>query len=272
VRVLQIDSFTDRPFAGNPAAVVLLDDVRDDAWMQAVAAEMNLAETAFLSAHEEAGSYGLRWFTPTVEVDLCGHATLASAHALWESGVAAAPLRFETRSGWLSADRDGDAIMLDFPADPPAPVDEAETARVAAALELAPTWVGRARDKFIALLEDETTVRTARPDFAAVRALDATGVIVTAPADERAAAGQAAEGPPADFVSRFFAPAIGIDEDPVTGAAHCVLGPFWVDRLGRNPLLGYQASTRGGHVGVAVNGDRVRLSGRAVTVLRGELA
>jgi PhzF family phenazine biosynthesis protein len=186
--------------------------------------------------------------------------------------VTAAPLRFETRSGWLSADRDGEAIVLDFPADPPAEVDQAEAAGVAQALRLSPSWVGRTPSKYLALLEDEAAVRAARPDFAAVRALDAMGVIVTAPADGEVTGHHVGREPPPDFVSRFFAPAVGIDEDPVTGAAHCVLGPFWVDRLKRHPLLGYQASARGGHVGVTVDGDRVRLSGRAVTVLRGELA
>jgi PhzF family phenazine biosynthesis protein len=268
MRVFQIDSFTDRPFAGNPAAVVLLDVRRDAAWMQAVAAEMNLAETAFL---ENGGrqfdpaddSYRLRWFTPTVEVDLCGHATLASAHALWHLGATAATLRFETRSGELTATRAGDEIALDFPVDPPSAVDEATSAAVGKALGVAPAWVGRGGSKYLALLEDDAAVRAAAPDFSAVRALDAMGVIVTAVADE-------APGT-ADFVSRFFAPAVGIDEDPVTGSAHCCLAPFWVDRLGRNPLLGYQASPRGGFVGVTLEGGRVRLAGKAVTVLRGEI-
>jgi predicted PhzF superfamily epimerase YddE/YHI9 len=264
MRLFQIDSFTDRLFAGNPAGVVLLDEPRDAAWMQAVAAEMNLAETAFLQSREEAGCYDLRWFTPMVEVDLCGHATLASAHALWQSGEESERLRFVTRSGELTADRSGEGIRLDFPVDAPYALADAGLAgAVAAALGVQARWIGRNSDKYLVEVADETTVRSVRPEFSQVGALDAMGVIVTARADR--------DGP-ADFVSRFFAPAVGIDEDPVTGAAHCCLAPFWSAQLGRDELLGYQASARGGFVGVAVIGDRVLLTGRAVTVFRAELA
>jgi predicted PhzF superfamily epimerase YddE/YHI9 len=271
VRILQIDSFTDQHFRGNPAGVVLLDEPRDADWMQSVAAEMNLPETAFLEATADPAAYGLRWFSPTVEVELCGHATLAAAHALWQSGAEAPRLRFATRSGELTADRSGNEIVLDFPVDPPTEVERATAERVVQAVGSAARWVGRGKDKFLVQLESETAVRTVDPDLAAVLGLDAMGVIVTAAADPTTppAPGHSA---PADFVSRFFAPAVGIDEDPVTGAAHCCLAPFWADRLGRQPLTGYQASVRGGFVGVDIVGDRVRLSGRAVTVLHGQLA
>jgi PhzF family phenazine biosynthesis protein len=268
VRLFHIDSFTDRPFSGNPAGVVLLDEPRDAAWMQAVAAELNLPETAFLEADPGAatdavaGCYGLRWFSPTVEIDLCGHATLASAHALWQLGEASTLLRFATRSGELTATRADDGIVLDFPVDPPEAVDAPTAERVASSLGVTALWVGRGRNKFFVLVDAEDTVRSTTPDFAAVRALPADGVIVTAPATMAEA----------DFVSRFFAPAIGIDEDPVTGSAHCCLAPFWSERLGRSPLVGYQASARGGSMTVQPDGDRVRLTGRAVTVLRGEIS
>ena len=263
MRLLQIDSFTDLPFAGNPAGVVLLDEPRDDTWRQAVAAEMNVAETAFLEPDGDAGHYRLRWFSPTVEVDLCGHATLASAHALWEElGEQTSVLRFATRSGIPTAERVADGIRLDFPSDPPAEVDAGTARSVAEALGTSPVWVGRNTDKYLAELADETAVRKVGPDFPRIRELDAMGVIVTARADD---------GTAADVVSRFFAPAVGIDEDPVTGAAHCCLGPFWAGRLGREELLGYQASARGGHVGVTLAGDRVLLTGQAVTVIRGEI-
>jgi predicted PhzF superfamily epimerase YddE/YHI9 len=267
MRFLQIDSFTDRPFAGNPAGVCLLDEPRDDAWMQAVAAEVNAAETAFLQQCDEPGRYRLRWFSPAVEVDLCGHATLASAHALWQTGWGAtAPpdaLLFDTRSGTLGAERvDGD-IRLDFPADPPVALSDPELVDlVTKVVGIEARWVGRNSDKYLVVATDAAAVRAVTPDIAGVRALDAMGVIVTAQADP---------GDRADVVSRFFAPAVGIDEDPVTGAAHCCLGPYWASELGRDTLLGYQASARGGYVGVTVVGDRVLLTGQAVTVIRGEI-
>jgi PhzF family phenazine biosynthesis protein len=258
----QVDAFTPRPFAGNPAAVCLLPEPRDAQWMQDVAREMNLAETAFL--HPEDGGYRLRWFTPAVEVELCGHATLASAHVLWETGRL--PLeetaRFHTLSGLLTAQRSGEWIELDFPARPaeetPAPEGLAEALGADSA---EPRFVGRSRYDYLLELESESAVRNADPDFRRLASLQVRGVIITA---------RASEGP-YDVVSRFFAPGAGVDEDPVTGSAHCTLGPFWASRLGKPELLAYQASARGGVVRVRVEGDRVKLGGQAVTVLQGRL-
>ena len=261
----QVDAFTDEPFAGNPAAVCLLDADADPGWMRRVAAEMNLSETAFLRPGGEAGRYGLRWFTPTVEVELCGHATLASAHVLWSEGLAppGRPLRFDSAGGPLAArPGDGGAIWLDFPATPAAPVDP--PGGLLAALGGGPArWVGLGRLDWLVELEDEAAVRGLTPDVGRLAGLGSRGVIVTAAASE-ASGGY-------DFVSRYFAPGVGIDEDPVTGAAHCALGPFWAGRLGRGELTGFQASARGGLVQVRPAGDRVLLGGRAVTVLRGRL-
>jgi PhzF family phenazine biosynthesis protein len=259
IPLIQVDAFADRPFAGNPAAVCLLPGPRDSSWMQDVAREMNLSETAFL--HRQEGGYALRWFTPAVEVDLCGHATLASAHVLWEQTLLRPEeeARFHTRSGLLTARRAGDRIEMDFPAQAAAPaaaptgLDEALVAR--------PRWVGRNASDYLVELESEQAVRQLKPDFGRLAALPVRGVIVTAAA--------ATSG--IDFVSRFFAPAVGVPEDPVTGSAHCCLAPFWAGRLGRSQLTGYQASARGGSVGMRVVGQRVVLRGRAVTVLRGEL-
>lgn len=254
-----VDAFTAAPFAGNPAAVCLLATSRPAAWMQQVAREMQLSETAFL-VPAEAG-FDLRWFTPVVEVSLCGHATLASAHVLWETGRLApdVPARFHTRSGLLTAVRRDDGwIELDFPARPPVPTDP--PAGLLAALGVDPLYVGRNQDDYLIVVPDEATVRGLAPDVARLRQLPARGVIVSAPA-----------APPYDFVSRFFAPAVGIAEDPVTGSAHCCLAPYWAERLGRNPLRAYQASPRGGTLEVEWRGARVALRGQAVTVLRGEL-
>ena len=263
--VFCVDAFTAEPFAGNPAAVCLLEDeAADPGWMQRVAAEMNLSETAFLRPQGEAGRYGLRWFTPAVEVALCGHATLASAHVLWTEGLAepGLQLRFDTASGPLAARRDGDGVIwLDFPATPAAPVDP-PAGLLEALGGVAARWVGLGRFDYLVELEDEATVRALAPDVRRLAGLGVRGVIVTA----------AAGGPGGhDFVSRFFAPGAGIDEDPVTGSAHCTLGPFWAERLGRAELTGFQASARGGLVQVRPQGDRVLLGGRAVTVLRGQL-
>jgi PhzF family phenazine biosynthesis protein len=259
IPLYQVDAFTDRPFAGNPAAVCLLEEERPASWMQDVAREMNLSETAFLVPGGE--GYGLRWFTPTVEVDLCGHATLASAHVLWETdrlspGEAA---RFHTRSGLLVANREDASITLDFPAEVEQPA--AAPAEALEALGAAPRYVGKNRFDYLVELASEAELRGLRPDFVRLAKVTERGVIATT----RGEAG------PYDFISRFFAPAAGIDEDPATGSAHCCLGPFWASRLGKNELLGYQASARGGVVGVRVIGDRVLLRGQAVTVLRGEL-
>ena len=257
--LFQIDAFTDRPFAGNPAAVCLLDGPRDAEWMQDVAREMNLSETAFL--HPTGDGFGLRWFTPAIEVELCGHATLASAHVLWETGLLAPDdrARFHTLSGLLTAERQGDWIELDFPARPVDEVDPPEG--LAEALGKEPVFVGRSKYDYLLELSSEEAVRTADPDHRRLASLPVRGVIVTARASKE----------PFHFVSRFFAPGSGIDEDPVTGSAHCSLGPFWRERLGRDEFLAYQASARGGVVRVRVEGDRVKLGGQAVTVLRGRL-
>jgi PhzF family phenazine biosynthesis protein len=256
-----VDAFTATPFAGNAAAVCLLEEAADEGWMQRVAAEMNLSETAFVVPGGDAATFGLRWFTPTVEVDLCGHATLASAHVLWEAGrvEGGSPIVFGTRSGDLRASRLEGAIEIDLPLRPPAAVDRPPG--MAQALGLYPTWVGAAADILLVELADAAEVARLAPDMAALARIDAHGIIVTsAGADDRY-----------DFVSRYFAPQVGIDEDPVTGSAHCVLGPFWAERLGRTELLGRQASPRGGDVRVRVLDDRVAVGGSAVTVLSGTL-
>jgi PhzF family phenazine biosynthesis protein len=259
LRIVQVDAFTDRPFAGNPAAVCVLPEPRDAAWMQSVAREMNLSETAFLTL--EPDGYRLRWFTPAVEVDLCGHATLASAHVLWEDGhlPPGQRARFHTRSGLLTADRDGEWIWMDFPAAPPAPADAHPD--LLRALGVAPRYAGSSRFDTLIEVESEAVVREIQPDIALLRQVATRGVIITARAST----------PEYDFVSRWFGPAVGVDEDPVTGSAHCVLAPYWAERLGRDELTGYQASARGGVVRVRMRGDRVLLGGQAVTVLRGEL-
>lgn len=257
--LVQVDAFTDRPFAGNPAAVCILPAARDEAWMQDVAREMNLSETAFL--HPRGDEWELRWFTPACEVDLCGHATLASAHVLWEDGrlPPGAEARFHTRSGLLTARRDGAWISMNFPAKP-----EEETAaspELARALGAAPVYVGRSHFDCLVEVESEAEVRELRPDFGLLRGVAARGIIVTS----------RSEVPGVDFVSRFFAPRVGVDEDPVTGSAHCCLAPYWARKLGRAELVGFQASARGGTVRVRADGDRVHLGGQAVTVMRGEL-
>ncbi|MDH4255139.1 MAG: PhzF family phenazine biosynthesis protein [Gammaproteobacteria bacterium] len=256
---LQIDAFTDRPFRGNPAAVCLLDDEGDPAWMQAVAAEMNLAETAFVRPLDD--GFELRWFTPTLEVDLCGHATLASAHALWQEGIVGDrhPIHFHTKSGILSCTRQGALIELDFPATPVAATDA--PAGLCSALGVEPVFVGRSKFDYLVLLESEAAVRAVQPDFRLLGEVATRGIIVTAVSAE----------PGIDFVSRFFGPAAGIDEDPVTGSAHCALGPFWGERLGKATMTGLQASARSGIVRVRLAGDRVVLGGQAVTVMKGVL-
>jgi len=261
--IVQVDAFTDRPFAGNPAGVCVMDAPRDEQWMQNVAMEMNLAETAFLYPRQ--GAFHLRWFTPTIEVDLCGHATLAAAHVLWESGRLSsdAIARFETRSGLLTARRDGAWIDLDFPATPPASSSEsdANAPQLLRSLGAIKGKVQLTKFDYFVELEKERDVRDLNPDTQLLRQIPSRGVIVTALSDD----------PQFDFISRFFAPQSGIDEDPVTGSVHCALAPYWQDRLGKNPLIGYQASRRGGVVRVNVQGDRVLLGGQALTTLRGML-
>jgi PhzF family phenazine biosynthesis protein len=266
IPLVQVDAFTSEPFAGNPAAVCILPAARDAAWMQAVAAEMNLSETAFLVRHEEptGPAYHLRWFTPRVEVALCGHATLASAHVLWTEGhlPPAEPARFYTQSGLLTCVREADGwIVMDFPTRAPA-----ETAPPAGLLEAlgvsSPLYVGHnAENDYLVEVEAADVVRGLQPDFETLGAFDTRGIMVTSRSDR-------AEY---DFISRFFAPGAGINEDPVTGSAHCCLSPYWSAKLGRTGLTGYQASARGGIVRVRHEGDRVKIAGQAVTVLRGEL-
>jgi PhzF family phenazine biosynthesis protein len=265
--IFTVDAFTAAPFAGNPAAVCPLPAPADEPWMRAVAREMNLSETAFVSPRGPAApeEFALRWFTPAVEVALCGHATVAAAHVLWETGRVPGDraIRFHTKSGVLTArrddGRDGGWIELDFPAKPP----EAAGAPPALveALGVTPVWVGQNRMDYLLELESEEAVRKVDPDFRLLKSLPVRGVIVTA----------RSHSPEFDFVSRFFAPGAGIDEDPVTGSAHCCLGPYWQRRLGKPDFLARQVSARGGVVRVNCRGERVLLGGQAVTVLRGEL-
>ena len=259
IPLYQVDAFTDTPFGGNPAAVCILEHPRDDGWMQAVAAEMNLSETAFLEPLGE--EWRLRWFTPAQEVDLCGHATLASAHLLWESGrlVPEAEARFQTRSGLLVATRRERGIELVFPADGTTPVGELEMLEAIVGQRVVAAHRGR-EDRLVEL-ESEEALRACRPDLARLKALPIRGLIVTAPGD----------GGGFDFLSRFFAPAAGIDEDPVTGSAHCTLATYWARKLGKTTMNAWQASDRGGRIGVRLEGTKVHLTGGAVTVSRGEL-
>jgi len=259
-RIFVVDAFTDRAFGGNPAAVCILDEPRDDGWRRDVAREMNLSETAFLEKRAD-GSYTLRWFTPAVEVDLCGHATLASAHILWETGEMAAgeTARFHTRSGVLSAVKRGDWIEMDFPAEPEKPAEAPP--ELLEALGVTPVYTGRNRFDYLVEVGDELIVRELVPDMTRLKKVDMRGVIVTS---RSRSAGF-------DFVSRFFAPAVGVDEDPVTGSAHCCLGPYWGAKLGKTSLSALQVSARGGILRVGLKGDRVLIGGQAVTVLRAEL-
>lgn len=254
----QVDAFANEPFRGNPAAVCILPAAREECWMQNIALEMNLSETAFL--HPEADGYRLRWFTPEVEVALCGHATLASAHVLWEQGLLPLDVmaRFHTLSGLLTAERRDGWIELDFPAKsaPAAPAPPG----LASALGCEPVFVGQSQFDYLVEVDNAATVRQLKPDCGELGKLPVRGVIVTARSDD----------PQYDFISRFFAPAAGVNEDPVTGSAHCCLGPHWQARLGKNDFTAYQASARGGVVRVGMRGDRVKLGGQAVTVMRGE--
>jgi PhzF family phenazine biosynthesis protein len=260
IRIVQVDAFTNKAFGGNPAAVCVLPQPAPDEWMRNVAREMNLSETAFLTPHD--GGFRLRWFTPAVEVDLCGHATVASAHVLWQDGhlQPGQQARFHTRSGLLLADRRGDWIELDFPvkvvtAAPPPP-------ELLPALGVAQAaFVGKNAFDYLVEVDSEDTLRSLSPDYTTLRKIPVRGVIVTA----RSSGGEF------DFVSRFFAPGSGIDEDPVTGSAHCALAPYWGERLGKTGMLAFQASARGGIVRVRMEGDRVLLGGQAVTVMTAEL-
>jgi PhzF family phenazine biosynthesis protein len=259
IRFQHVDAFTDRPFAGNPAGVCLMTEDAPAEWMQRAAAEVNLSETAFVRQRDD-GNFDLRWFTPTVEVELCGHATLATAHTLWELEVLdlTQTACFHTKSGVLTAVRRDGWIELDFPANPPS--DTAAPEGLLEAIGLRALYVGKTRFDYLVEVESEGAVRAATPDFAALRKLGVRGVMITARSGT----------PSVDFVSRFFAPGVGIDEDPVTGSAHCALAPYWQGKLGRGDLVGFQASTRGGIVRCRVVGARVRLGGKAITIVRGE--
>jgi len=258
-RLYQVDAFTHTPFSGNPAAVCLLPEEQPAAWMLSVAAEMNLSETAFLWPIGE--GYTLRWFTPSVEVQLCGHATLASAHILWESGMLdhSLPAHFFTHSGQLTAILQNDGIEMDFPSSPTEPAEV--TPDLLAALGEEAIDTRQSGNKYLIVVDGEDRVRRLQPDFVALRQLPGRGVIVTSQAETAGF----------DFVSRYFAPWVGINEDPVTGSAHCILGPYWAKKLGKASLCAYQASARGGMLDVRPDGERVYLRGQAVTVLSGEL-
>lgn len=265
MRIAQVDAFvTDGPFTGNPAVVCLLDAPAGEAWMQAVATEMNVSETAFVEEPGSDGTRVLRWFTPTVEVELCGHATLATAHILWEQGREdpGRQISFSSRSGRLLASRHDDgSVELDFPASPPteawAPPDLVE------ALGVQPTHTATDGKDWLVELASEWEVRAVRPDLRRLATVPTRGTMITAPAEQ---------GSGADIVTRYFAPAIGIDEEPVTGSSACCLGPWWSARLQRDDLVVRHASRRGGQLRLVVRGDRVSIAGRAVTVVRGELA
>lgn len=259
LRIFQVDAFTNKAFSGNPAAVCILPEPGDESWIQNVAREMNLSETAFLYRKDD--GYDLRWFTPTTEVDLCGHATLAGAHILWEEGHVSPEdtIRFYTRSGLLAATRRHDWIELDFPAEPAESVPM--PAELAEALGVMPDHVGRNRLDYLVVIDSEQTLRGLNPDLALLSQVPCRGVIVTSQSIS----------PEYDFVSRFFGPRVGVDEDPVTGSAHCCLGPFWSTLLNKTELIGYQASRRGGVVRVRLGDNRVYLGGQAVTVMRGDL-
>ncbi len=259
MKIYCVDAFTAEPFAGNPAGVCVMEVDRDEGWMQSVAQEMNMSETAFLKP--AGATFNLRWFTPVTEVDLCGHATLATAHIIWETGVAQGKeIIFSTRSGRLRARRHGDGIELDFPLVEVGDVTAPDMLTDALGIDKRNN-VMRAGPDYLVELGAQTEVEQIAPDMAKLREIDMRGVIVTAPSDERGT----------DFVSRFFAPACGIDEDPVTGSAHCALAPYWAQRLGKPSLTAKQISSRGGQLLVTLADDRVLLRGSAVTVWRGEI-
>jgi len=259
MKIYQVDAFTEKPFSGNPAGVCVLNEKLDENLMQNIAREMNLSETAFLVKNNE--GYDLRWFTPDAEIDLCGHATLVSAHILWEKGYLGKDreAKFSTKSGLLTAKMNEGWIELNFPALPEEKTEP--PAGLLEALGVEASYVGKNRFDYLVEVESEEIVRVIKPDFPKLLKVPARGVIVTA----RARAGEY------DFVSRFFAPEVGIWEDPVTGSAHCCLGPYWQKKLNKNEFIAYQASERGGVLKVKVTGERVLISGKAVTVLEGEL-
>ncbi len=255
----QVDAFASRPFRGNPAAVCLLAEEMPAAWMQSVAAEINLAETAFV--HVRQGGYALRWFTPQIEVNLCGHATLAAAHVLWEDGQVAArePIRFTTNSGIITTQRVDDEIQMNFPAETPTLCTPQDTLNLA--LGAKPIETLRCQSDYLVVLQSEQAVQQLQPDFHALRTIVARGIMVTA----------RSESPDTDFVSRFFAPRIGINEDSVTGSAHCVLTPYWSHKLAKQKLMARQLSARGGVLHLHLQHDRVMICGMARTIIKGTL-
>ncbi|MEL6605387.1 MAG: PhzF family phenazine biosynthesis protein [Cyanobacteria bacterium J06614_10] len=261
--ISQVDAFTDRPFSGNPAAVCITESPLEVPLMQAIAKEMNLSETAFLVPIE--GGYQLRWFTPAVEVDLCGHATLASAHVLWQEGhlKPETTAKFSTKSGWLSAQKDGDWIAMDFPSQPVSPNQYVMPQLVKSlCCQGNIRAVSKNDTNYLVEMQSETALGSLQPDFVEMLKLPVQGVIATAAADRA----------DCDFVSRYFAPAVGIDEDPVTGSAHASLAPYWQEKLGKSDMVAKQISARGGHLLVCCKPEnRVQISGQAVTVLQGKL-
>lgn len=256
LRIFQVDAFTSKPFAGNPAAVVPLDEWLPAETMLAIAAENNLAETAFFVAKGN-GNYDLKWYTPTVEMDLCGHATLASGFVIFEIlGTDQTVLRFQTKSGELTVEKAGGRYVLDFPARPAVACDA--PAGLIEAIGITPNEILKSRD-YMLVYESEDAIKAIQPDVSALAKVDAHGVIVTAKGDS------------ADFVSRFFAPAVGVPEDPATGSAHCTLIPYWAEKLGKNELFARQVSSRGGELFCALLGDRVKIGGDAVLYLEGDI-
>lgn len=259
IKLFQVDAFTDEPFAGNPAAICILPSPKDASWMQQVAQEMNLSETAFVCKQDD--SFSLRWFTPTTEVDLCGHATLACAHILWKTGLLKAnePAQFHTLCGTLMAEQRGGLIELSFPLLSEEPASAPP--ELITILGVTPKYVGKFGAKYLVEVDTEEAVRKLNPNFHLLRQLSERGVVVTS----------AASSPKYDFVSRYFAPWIGIDEDSVTGSVHFCLGPFWGKRFGKDRLRAFQASARGGVIHIRLEGGQVYLGGRAITVFEGEL-
>ncbi len=259
MKIYQVDTFTEEPFKGNPAAVCILNEPKEDKWMYNVAEEMSLPETAFI--HNKEGRYTLRWFTPTHEVDLCGHATLASAKVLWATGMVqkVKDIDFHTKSGVLTARSKGEWIELDFPIEAEEKVEPPK--KLLEALNVVPKYVGKNRMDYLIEVDNEDIVRGIEPDFRKLKEVDTRGVIITSSSDSNQY----------DFVSRFFAPAIGIDEDPVTGSAHCCLAPYWNKKLNKNEFIAYQASQRGGTLKIRFGKERVYLSGKAIMVMDGDL-
>ena len=262
VPIYQVDAFAERPFSGNPACVCLMEERKEDGWLQAVAAEMNLSETAFVWPRNDLEEpFHLRWFTPVAEVELCGHATLATSHVLWQSGrlKETDEAVFHTLSGRLSSSKQGELITLDFPCRPP--VETAPPAGLIDSLGIEPLFVGTDGTDYMIEVATENTVASLSPDFQQLGRISARGIIVTAASDSNER----------DFVSRFFGPAVGIDEDPVTGSAHTIMAPYWAKKLGITKMKAEQISARGGMIEIEMNGDRTLLGGKAQTIFAGEL-